>query len=51
MGQIFGVRRASAPRLRGWRTVPGGHVTGPLCDVGVVCAGGTCQIPDPSKCH
>jgi hypothetical protein len=24
---------------------------GPLCDVGAVCVGGTCQVPDPSKCH
>lgn len=24
---------------------------GPLCDVGAVCAGGTCQLPDPAKCH
>jgi hypothetical protein len=24
---------------------------GPLCDVGAVCASGTCQIPEPSKCH
>jgi hypothetical protein len=24
---------------------------GPLCDVGAVCANGTCQIPDGSTCH
>lgn len=24
---------------------------GPLCDVGAVCAGGTCQVPNPANCH
>ena len=24
---------------------------GPLCDVGAVCAGGKCVVPDPAKCQ
>lgn len=24
---------------------------GPLCDVGAVCSGGTCQVPNPANCH
>jgi hypothetical protein len=24
---------------------------GPLCEVGAVCSGGTCQVPNPANCH